>query len=170
MGVELERRFLVRERPLLDSLEGTPIVQGYLAKEHGEMSTRVRIAGDSAWLTLKSPRSGFSRTEFEYAIPLQDAQSLIEQHCGRRVIRKTRYRVPFRHVIFEVDVFAGSLAGLVIAELELDNLLQLISSPLPAWLGKEITHDHRYGNRTLSEFGLPKEIPDLVFVGIPLGA
>jgi len=170
MGVELERRFLVRERPLLDSLEGTPIVQAYLAKERGEMSTRVRIAGKEAWLTLKSPRKGFSRTEFEYPIPLADAQILIEQHCGKRVVRKTRYRVPFRHLVFEVDVFAGSLTGLVIAELELDNLLQLISSPLPTWIGQEITHDRRYGNRSLAEYGLPSGMATGYCAEIPLGA
>jgi CYTH domain-containing protein len=170
MGVELERRFLVRERPLLDSLEGTPIIQGYLAKERGEMSTRVRISGKNAWLTLKSPRKGFSRAEFEYPIPLPDAQILIEQHCGKRVIRKTRYRVPFRHLVFEVDLFAGPLTGLVIAELELDNLLQLISSPLPAWIGQEVTHDSRYGNRTLAEYGLPPAIPANVCTEVPFSA
>ena len=148
MAREIERRFLVRDVRILDGRKGERIVQGYLAKESGSMSTRVRIRGESAWLTLKSPKQGFSRDEFEYAIPVADAQAMLENHCARRVVRKTRYLVDHAHHVFEVDVFEGHHAGLVVAEVELPHEHTPLS--LPGWVGEEVTHDARYGNFTLA--------------------
>ncbi|HAF56285.1 MAG TPA: adenylate cyclase [Thauera sp.] len=148
MAREIERRFLVRDVRILDGRKGERIVQGYLAKESGAMSTRVRIRGDRAWLTLKSPKQGYSRDEFEYAIPVADAQALLANHCAQRVVRKTRYLVDHAHHLFEVDVFEGHHAGLVVAEVELPHEQAPVS--LPGWVGEEITHDARYGNFTLA--------------------
>lgn len=148
MAREIERRFLVRDVRILDGRQGERIVQGYLAKESGSMSTRVRIRGERAYLTLKSPKQGCSRDEFEYAIPVADAQAMLTQHCARRVVRKTRYLVDHAHHVFEVDVFEGHHAGLVVAEVELPHEHTPLS--LPGWVGMEVTHDARYGNFTLA--------------------
>ena len=148
MAREIERRFLVRDVRILDGRQGERIVQGYLAKESGSMSTRVRIRGDRAWLTLNSPKQGYSRDEFEYAIPVANAQAMLENHCARRVVRKARYLVDHAQHVFEVDVFEGHHAGLVVAEVELPHECTPVS--LPGWVGKEVTHDPRYGNFTLA--------------------
>ncbi|MFB1029563.1 MAG: CYTH domain-containing protein [Thauera sp.] len=149
MAREIERRFLVRDVRILDGRRGEHIIQGYLAKEIGSMSTRVRIRGERAYLTLKSPKQGFSRDEFEYPIPVGDARQMIAQHCVGRVVRKTRYLVDHAHHVFEVDVFQGQHAGLVVAEVELPH--EQTPLCLPHWVGDEITHDSRYGNFTLAE-------------------
>ena len=149
MAREIERRFLVRDVRILDGRRGEHIIQGYLAKEVGSMSTRVRIRGECAYLTLKSPKLGFSRDEFEYPIPVEDAHQMIARHCAGRVVRKTRYLVDHAHHVFEVDVFQGQHAGLVVAEVELPHEETPLS--LPQWVGDEITHDSRYGNFTLAE-------------------
>lgn len=148
MAREIERRFLVRDARILDGRKGERIVQGYLAKEAGSMSTRVRIRGDHAYLTLKSPKQGYTRDEFEYAIPVADAQTLLTQHCARRIVHKTRYLVDHAHHVFEVDVFEGHHLGLVVAEVELPHEYTPLN--LPGWVGEEITHDGRYGNFTLA--------------------
>ncbi len=149
MAREIERRFLVRDVRILDGRRGEHIIQGYLAKEVGAMSTRVRIRGERAFLTLKSPKQGFSRDEFEYPIPVNDARQMIALHCAGRVVRKTRYLVDHAHHVFEVDVFQGHHAGLVVAEVELPHEETLLD--LPHWIGDEVTHDSRYGNFTLAE-------------------
>ena len=149
MAREIERRFLVRDVRILDGRRGEHIIQGYLAKEPGSMSTRVRIRGERAFLTLKSPKQGFSRDEFEYPIPVDDAHQMIAQHCAGRVVRKTRYLVGHAEHVFEVDVFQGHHAGLVVAEVELAH--EETPLCLPHWIGDEITLDSRYGNFTLAE-------------------
>jgi adenylate cyclase len=173
MAREIERRFLVRDVRILDGRKGERIIQGYLAKESGSMSTRVRIRGESAYLTLKSPKHGYSRDEFEYAIPVVDAQAMLAQHCARRVVRKTRYLVDHAHHVFEVDVFEGHHAGLVVAEVELPHEHTPLS--LPAWVGAEVTHDARYGNFTLAveaarrDGGRPTVLPSLHPGALPAG-
>ena len=112
------------------------------------MSTRVRIRGERAFLTLKSPKVGFSRDEFEYAIPLADATLMIEHHCAGRVVRKTRYLVDHAPHVFEVDVFEGRHTGLIVAEVELPHEHTALN--LPDWIGPEITQDGRYSNFVLA--------------------
>ena len=153
MATEIERKFLVRETGFLDGRQGERIVQGYVAKEPGAMSTRVRLRADRAFLTLKGPREGLSRDEFEYPIPVADAQRMLALYCGNRVIQKTRYVVDFADQVFEVDVFEGRHAGLVIAEIELRH--EGTSVILPHWVGQEVTHDRRYGNYVLAQFEGP---------------
>ncbi|OYD52402.1 adenylate cyclase [Thauera propionica] len=148
MAREIERRFLVRDARILDGRTGDRIIQGYIAKEPGSMSTRVRIRGERAFLTLKSPKVGFSRDEFEYAIPLADATQMIEYHCAGRVVRKTRYLVDHAPHVFEVDVFEGRHTGLIVAEVELPHEHTALN--LPDWIGLEITQDSRYSNFTLA--------------------
>ena len=112
------------------------------------MSTRVRIRAGRAYLTLKSSKQGFSRDEFEYAIPLADAREMIDRHCAGRIARKTRYLIDHAHHVFEVDVFEGRHTGLIVAEVELPHEHTTVS--LPAWIGEEITLDPRYSNFTLA--------------------
>ncbi len=155
MGREIERKFLVQDTRFLQGRKGERIVQGYLAKDPGEMSTRIRIRGDRAFLTLKSPRpdTSLSREEFEYPIPVSDAEQILARHCGDRIVEKTRFLVEHHGYLFEVDVFEGRLRGLVLAEVELPHEQATVS--LPAWIGEEVSHDRRYGNSSLAQFGLP---------------
>lgn len=152
MPKEIERRFLVPTPLCLEGRQGFPIVQGYLAK--GAMTVRVRTFGNVALLTLKGPTRGLSRDEYEYQIPPEDAAAMLESYCSPRLVQKTRYLVPHGGVVFEVDVFEGRHAGLVIAEVEMASEDQVI--PLPPWLGREITGDSRFGNYALAHGdGLP---------------
>lgn len=153
MAREIERRFLVRDTSFLAGRRGQRIIQGYVAKESGAMSARVRIIDRVAYLTLKSPRQGLARDEFEYRIPLDDAEQLLSLHCANRFIDKTRYVVDYHRHTFEVDVFRGRHAGLVIAEIELRHENELVS--LPSWVGAEISADRSYGNYSLAQFEGP---------------
>lgn len=153
MAKEIERKYLVRDTRFLEGRSGESIVQGYVAKEPGAMSTRVRIRADRAYLTLKGSREGLSRDEFEYRIPVADALQLLRLHCGNRVVRKTRYLIDFRDQVFEVDVFDGRHSGLIVAELELPH--ENATPVLPPWIGEEVTHDRCYGNFYLAQFEGP---------------
>lgn len=144
MAVEIERKFLVSG----DGWRGGPgrrLVQGYLS-ESGAATVRVRIDDGDAFLTIKGDDPGRSRPEFEYAIPLADAQDLLRL-CRRPLIEKTRYEVEHAGLVWEVDVFEGDNAGLVIAEVELDSAGQAVE--LPPWVGDEVTDDLRYRNSNL---------------------
>lgn len=147
MPVEIERKYLVRDPSVVAGLTGTRMAQGYIA-DNG-MWVRVRIAGDRAFLTLKGPTKGMSRAEFEYRIPMADAEVLLAEHCSHGALDKVRYIVPVDGFDFEVDVFEGPLAGLVTAEIELDD--EAIEPPAPEWLGAEVTNDLRYANSQLAK-------------------
>lgn len=145
MATEIERKFLVRGDAWRDGASGTPFRQGYLTT--GRMrSVRVRVEGGRAKLTIKGPSRGASRAEYEYAIPLHDAEELLEL-CARPLIRKIRYRVPHDGLVWEVDEFEGQNEGLVLAEVELKDESQRIS--VPDWVGEEVTDDPRYYNANL---------------------
>lgn len=148
MGVEIERKFLVRGDGWREAADpGTVFKQGYLCTT-AERTVRVRLAGDRAWLTIKGESRGARRAEFEYAIPPADADQLLAL-CAPTVIDKTRYRVPHAGHTWEVDVFAGANAPLVVAEVELAHEDEAVR--LPGWLGDEVTGDPRYQNSQLSE-------------------
>ena len=143
MATEIERKFLVgddRWRATADA--GTPLRQGYLC-EVPERTVRVRTAGDRAFLTIKGKTVGASRSEFEYAIPVADAEALLTL-CVPPLIEKTRYRVAHASHIWEIDVFAGANAGLILAEVELRTEAEAVA--LPDWAGTEVTTDPRYYN------------------------
>lgn len=150
MEREIERKFLVRSTSCLDGMQGERIVQGYIAREAGAMTVRVRIRGERAVVTMKGSREGIARDEFEYPIPLSDAESMIARHCAGRGVRKTRFLVPYGGHLFEVDVFDGRHAGLVLAEVELPRADTPLN--LPDWVGDEVSHDLRYRNAFLAQF------------------
>jgi adenylate cyclase len=152
MGVEIERKFLVASEAWRDEVAShSDIRQGYLAVTGGN-TVRVRIKDDAAFLTVKSAGPAIRRQEFEYPIPLNDAEALLALRCGR-LIEKRRHVVPHGALRFEVDVFSGDLAGLVIAEIELPD--ETTAFVRPAWLGEEVTDDPRYANASLATNGAP---------------
>jgi adenylate cyclase len=148
MGLEIERKFLVDLNCWKPSgLRGRPLRQGYLARG-GKCTVRVRTSDQNAWLTLKGPTIGISRSEYEYAIPLADGLELLKEFCLDSTVEKIRYDVVISGAHFEVDVFTGANAGLVVAEIELDDPEQTF--PRPDWLGVEVSHDPRYRNAELA--------------------
>lgn len=148
MAKEIERKFLVRGEAWRSAVESKSVLkQGYVASMD-DRSVRVRILDEkTARLTMKIGRSTLTRDEFEYEIPVSDAEELLDNALGI-VIEKTRYRVPYEGFVWEVDVFAGAHRGLVIAEVEMQA--ETDNPPLPAWLGREVTGDFRYSNQALA--------------------
>lgn len=147
MSLEIERKFLVRDRAFLAGVVGERLVQAYVSAA-AHATVRVRIAGERAWLTLKGRTEGISRIELEYPIPLADAELCLAALCEPGVVEKTRYRVPCQGHTWEVDVFAGENAGLVLAEIELDSPDEVFERP--PWLGEEVSADPRYANSALA--------------------
>ena len=145
MGIEIERKFLVvgddwRRAPAV------PYAQGYLNRDK-QRTVRVRIARDAAWLTVKGANAGATRAEFEYAIPVADAEQLLAL-CDGPLVRKLRRVVVHAGAAWEIDEFEGENAGLVVAEIELAS--EDAPFERPSWLGAEVTHDPRYFNSNLA--------------------
>ncbi|WP_353643481.1 CYTH domain-containing protein [Mesorhizobium sp. WSM2239] len=153
MAKEVERKFLVTSDDWRGQADAkTAIRQFYLAAADGR-SFRVRIRdGSSAVLTLKFGAHERERDEFEYPIPLSDAEEMQKFAVGL-VIEKVRHQVRHNGYVYEVDVFAGALAGLVIAELETPDDVR--KAKLPPWLGREITGESAFYNASLARNGLP---------------
>ena len=146
MATEIERKFLVVDDTWSAGAVGTVFRQGYLSTVK-ERTVRVRVAGDRAFLTIKGLTVGAVRSEFEYEIPVADANQMLDELCERPLIEKTRYEVVADGLTWEIDAFAGVNDGLIVAEVELDDEAQEIV--LPAWVGEEVTHDPRYFNSNL---------------------
>jgi CYTH domain-containing protein len=143
--IEIERKFLV----VNDKYKmGTPqrISQGYICSENDRV-VRVRIKGDKAYLTIKNATIGFARNEYEYEIPVADAEAMLKNTCQQPIIDKTRYVLEYKGFIWEVDEFHGDNEGLVVAEIELDNREATFDHP--DFIGEEVTGDARYYNACL---------------------
>jgi len=148
VGVEIERKFLVAHDGWRGAASsGERYRQGYVAVGP-PAAVRVRIMGDRAVLNLKKATTDITRDEFEYAIPIEDAEAILERLCSGRVIEKTRYKVPHAGLTWEVDVFEARNAGLVVAEIELES--ETHEFERPPWLGQEVSGDVRYFNSSLS--------------------
>ena len=144
MATEIERKFLLLSEDWRDIVKyDTQIIQAYLASNEFS-STRIRIQGDKANINIKSATLGITRTEFEYTIPVVDAQLMIDNLCVKPVIEKTRYMVDYMHHTWEIDVFSGDNEGLIVAEIELSSPDEAFEKP--SWLGKEVSNDARYYN------------------------
>jgi adenylate cyclase len=149
MSVEIERKFLVTsEAWRADATRSERMSQGYLAGPPALCSVRVRVAGEAAWLNIKSVTVGVSRDEYEYAIPPADAERMLATLAGARVEKVRHYATCGEH-LFEIDEFLGDNAGLVVAEIELSHAGE--SFGRPAWLGREVSHLERYYNLNLAE-------------------
>ncbi len=148
MAIEIERKFLLRNEDWRSAVQRSEhFCQGYLGGDHS--TVRVRMEGMRARLTIKGRTSGIRRMEFEYAIPVADAEIMLRELCGERVLRKTRHFVPLDGHCFEIDEFEGANAPLVVAEIELQD--EAASFPRPPWLGDEVSDDLRYFNSYLSQ-------------------
>ncbi|MDK2122703.1 CYTH domain-containing protein [Parachitinimonas caeni] len=151
MGMEIERRFHVANDNWRALAQGTWYKQGYLSVDP-DRTVRVRIVGDQAWLTLKGRVSNVSRQEFEYVIPLADANAMLGSMCPM-LVEKKRYRIEREGLVWEVDEFFGANTGLILAEVELASEDQPYTAP--DWLGHEVTEDPRYTNAYLSQHPYP---------------
>ncbi len=110
---------------------------------------RVRRAGDRGYITIKGPTVGLARAEFEYEIPVEDADEMLTTLCDRPLIEKRRYRIPVGEVTWEIDEFYGENQGLILAEVELTTADQPLDAP--SWIGPEVSQDPRYFNSNLAE-------------------
>ena len=146
MGKEIERKFLVSNPDILEGLAGTFFHQGYLSTDKDRI-VRVRIMGERGVLTIKGIDSGFTRLEYEFEVPVADAQEMLDRLCLPTVIQKHRYLIPYHGFTWEVDVFHGDNEGLIVAEIELSAEDEAFD--LPDWIGKEVTEDQRYYNASL---------------------
>ena len=148
--LEIEHKFLVADDSWRQSAtRSVHVLQGYFTKGGGDYSLRVRIVEErEAKLTIKSQGTGLTRSEFEYPIPLEDARAMMRDFCSSRLIDKRRYYVEAPPFTWEIDVFAGANAGLVLAEIEIPS--EETEFPRPSWLGREVTGEIRYLNETLA--------------------
>lgn len=148
MALEIEHKFLLATAQWREQISHSVMYkQGYLSAQPTS-SIRVRISDNHAWLNIKSATIGTQRQEFEYDIPLSDAQEMLETLCARPIIEKTRHFVTVDQHIWEIDEFFGDNAGLIVAEIELNALDEAFTKP--DWLGAEVTHDLRYYNNNLA--------------------
>lgn len=146
MGTEIERKFLLKDDSWRSGAVGLECLQGYLSTRK-ERLVRVRTIGPRGFITIKGIATGLSRTEYEYEIPLREAHEILEGLCVRPLIEKTRYRVEFEGLVWEIDEFHGENQGLVIAEVEMKDEEQAV--PLPEWIGEEVSQEPRYFNSNL---------------------
>ncbi|MDX2442982.1 MAG: CYTH domain-containing protein [Bacteroidales bacterium] len=147
MGVEIERKFLIIGDYKHLAKEVDEISQGYLSLSN-EQAVRIRVSGEKGYITIKGMgnKTGVSREEWEYEIPVSDALELLRM-CKNGIIRKNRYLIDFEGKTFEVDEFSGDNEGLVVAELELNSENEPFEKP--SWLGREITGEDKYYNLML---------------------
>ncbi|HCX23698.1 MAG: adenylate cyclase [Flammeovirgaceae bacterium] len=146
MGLEIERKFLLKNsdwRKLVE--EENLIKQGYL-NSNAERTVRVRVKNSTAYLTIKGKSQNTVRQEFEYEIPLADAESMLKL-CESPRIEKTRFIVNYEGKTWEIDEFEGENKGLAVAEIELTSEDE--SFDLPDWIGEEVSQDARYFNSSL---------------------
>ena len=148
MATEIERKFLVKNDSWGSRVESQArIMQGYLAN-NANAAVRVRLKGGQAFLTIKGATQGISRSEFEYPIPADDAEAMLHELAVFPPIDKVRYKVRVGNHVWELDVFAGENAGLIMAEVEL--AAEDESFEMPGWAGEEVTSDPRYYNVNLA--------------------
>ncbi len=147
--MEIERKFLVNKEKweLVNKPAPKRIVQAYLVRT-SEKTIRVRVKGDKGFLTIKGPTVGISRSEFEYEIPLNEANELIEQFADK-IIEKYRFEITIGNHLWEVDEFHGKLEGLMIAEIELTSEEEAFEKP--DWVTEDVSLDQQYFNSNLVE-------------------
>ena len=146
MGIEIEKKFLLKGSEWKQLAAGTAYRQGYLSSVK-ERTVRVRTINDKGFLTIKGISVGAVRQEYEYEIPVEDANALLDELCEKPIIEKNRYKVEHGGFTWEIDEFFGENDGLVVAEIELESEDQLFERP--KWVGEEVTGDARYFNSNL---------------------
>ena len=148
MALEIERKFLVDAEKIsaLNLTGGEKIFQGYLSTDKNK-TVRVRVKNNRGFLTVKSANVGIVRKEFEYEIPVADAEEILKL-CAPNVLQKVRYKVEYAGKIFEVDIFSGRHQGLILAEVELNSPTEIVD--LPEWIGEEVSDNPKYYNSNLT--------------------
>jgi adenylate cyclase len=147
MGIEIERKFLLKNDNWRQQVvESRRISQGYLTQNSGSSSVRVRLDGDQANINIKSRELAITRQEYEYSIPVDDAQTMLETLCDKS-LEKTRHVLEYQGHVWEIDEFSGENAGLVVAEIELHR--EDAEFAKADWLGEEVSEDVRYYNVNL---------------------
>ena len=150
MRVEIERKFLMANDSWRKLVQRSSILkQGYIISGEAMKSTvRVRLVDHCGYLTLKGRSSGFSRNEFEYEIPEEDALNMLTQFCEKPLIEKCRHFIEYQGFTWEIDEFSGENQGLILAEIELPD--ENTPFEIPEWIGKDVTHLARYYNSRIS--------------------
>jgi len=146
MAKEIERKFLVKNESFKLFSTGVIYRQGYLNRDKAR-TVRVRVAGELAFITIKGLTNGMERMEFEYPIPLTDANEMLETLCVKPLIEKLRYKIKCDGHLWEVDEFIGDNEGLTVAEVELKSADEHVF--IPDWVGQEVTGDLMYFNSNL---------------------
>jgi adenylate cyclase len=154
MAQEIERKYLVHleKWAAVAKPQGEYYRQGYILTDK-DKTIRVRLAGEKAFLTIKGLSKGMSRAEYEYAIPTQDAQELLEGFVVSE-LSKIRYKINYGEHLWEIDEFLGENEGLIVAEIELSHEAETFE--LPPWVAQEVTEESRYYNSNLTIFPYQK--------------
>ena len=147
MAIEIERKFLIKEKPFSIAKRSLKINQGYIINEKSKV-IRVREKGDDYFLTIKGNNIGISRLEYDFPISKEDAKELIFHFCKTTLIEKTRHYIKYKGHTWEVDEFHGKNNGLIVAEIELESEDEKFE--IPDWVGEEVTQDDRYYNMNLA--------------------
>ena len=151
--IEIERKFLVANDSWKKEVTSSTVIkQGYL-NSAPERTVRVRVRGKNGFLTIKGKNENLTRKEFEYSIPLQEANELLEL-CEKPIIEKSRHLVKQDQLTWEIDVFEGENKGLIVAEIELESEEQQFK--IPSWIGEEVSNDPKYYNSALIKFPFAK--------------
>jgi adenylate cyclase len=148
MALEIERKFLIDIEKLPNLKNGYEIKQGYIQTKDKTV-VRVRVKDKEAFLTIKGENDGATRLEYEYKIPLNDANEMLDKLCSKPIIDKIRYLVEYKNHTWEIDIFHQENEGLIVAEVELESEDETVE--LPNWIVKEVTDDSRYYNSNLLE-------------------
>lgn len=146
MMKEIERKFLVDTAKLPPLPKPKVIKQGYIPRDN-RATVRARITDDKAYLTLKSSTSGLTRSEFEYEIPVGDAELIMEELCSKPLIEKKRYLIEHEGHVWELDIFDGDNKGLIVAEIELESEEEAFVKP--SWITEEVSFEPKYRNASL---------------------
>lgn len=146
MGTEIERKFLIKGNDWKKNSKAVLFRQGYLSTVK-ERTVRVRTIDNKGFLTIKGITVGATRAEYEYEISVSDANEMLDSLCEKPIIEKTRTKIEYKGLIWEVDEFFGENEGLVVAEVELVSEDQ--EPAIPEWIGEEVTGDPRYFNSNL---------------------
>ena len=147
MAIEIERKFLIKEKPFSIAKRSLKINQGYIINEKSKV-IRVREKGDDYFITIKGNNNGISRLEYDFPISKEDAKELIFHFCKTTLIEKTRHYIEHKGHTWEVDEFHGKNNGLIVAEIELESEDEKFE--IPDWVGEEVTQDDRYYNMNLA--------------------
>lgn len=148
MATEIEHKFLIRDERWRSQVDrSVRMRQGYLTSD-ARCSVRVRVADNQGFLNIKSGTLGIQRSEYEYPIPLAEAEEILDTLCEKPLLEKIRHYVRFGGHLWEIDEFAGDNTGLIVAEVELSHPQETFARP--DWLGEDVSHDIRYYNSQLA--------------------